>query len=81
MQIFRKKYTYKQRKCSTGSDIGHWQFLCYICDKSQTHMCPIFLTESMVMRLKSIVTLQNGGTQAEVTFWEHTYPRAVIDRP
>lgn len=32
------------------SDIGHWQFSCYICDKSQTQMCPIFLTESMDMR-------------------------------
>lgn len=46
----RKNTAYTQRKCSTGSDIGHWQFLCYICDKSQTQMCPIFLTESMDMR-------------------------------
>lgn len=51
MQIFKKKNTaYTQRKCSTGSDTGHWQFSCYICDKSQTQMCPIFLTESMDMR-------------------------------
>lgn len=62
------------------SDIGHCLFSYDICDKSQTHMCHMALTESVDTTLRSVVTLQNEGHVRWATVWEQTCPRAVIER-